>query len=87
MCNQDIGPERTKIPFFKVASQTLIRGCSEKRAIYYFKIKINLYAVISHSIPFIIYIIYNQKIEATLALVWFGHHCTILIVSYSFCQK
>jgi hypothetical protein len=28
---------------------------------------------------------YNQKIDATLTMVWFGHHSkhTILIVSYS----
>jgi len=32
---------------------------------------------------------YNQKIEVTLTMVWFGYHCkhTILIVSYNFWLK
>jgi len=57
MCNQDIGPERTKIPFLEGDSRKLIRGCSENRrkgVMYYFQKKINMYAVISHTIPFII---------------------------------
>ena len=42
--------------FLEGASRKLIRGCSENRRkgiIYYFQIKINMYAVLSHSIPFI----------------------------------
>ena len=57
MCNHDIGPERTKNAFLGCGSRKLIRGCSENRrkgVIYYFQIKINMHAVISHSIPFTI---------------------------------
>ena len=50
MCNQDIAPERTKMPFLDGASRKLNHGCSENRrkaVIYYFWIKINMFAVIT----------------------------------------
>jgi hypothetical protein len=86
---QDIGPERTKNALLEGASWKLIRGCAENRrkgVMCYFQIKINMYAVIYHIRSHSSSNSYDQKLEATLTLVWFGHHCkhTILIVSYSF---
>jgi hypothetical protein len=49
MCNQDIGSERTKNAFLEGARRKLIRGSSEnirKGVIYYFQIKINMYALV-----------------------------------------
>jgi hypothetical protein len=85
MCNHDIGPERTKNAFLEGGSRKLILGCSEnsrKGVIYHFQIKINMYAVISHSIH---HLTVRTKIEETLTMMWCGHDCkhTILIVSYT----
>ena len=51
ICNQDIVPERMKNAFLGGASRKLIRRCSENRrkGVMY---NINIFAVISHSIPF-----------------------------------